>query len=149
MKPNCQSHNGTTSHTHEICTVDLGIFCCKNIFEVCTSHEKKKNKKYILQRIVIAVSTFCTQFHSKASKLFHTRRLHLWYLQVTHGKRMTTFHSVSHRSITATCMCLQFLRFCFTYMQFANSHERCFVFHIFLACVVSFQITKAGNTEQI
>ena len=48
--------------------------------------------------MIITVKTFlCARFHSTASQLFCARRPLLRYPQVTHGKRVTTFRSVSDK----------------------------------------------------
>ena len=73
-----------------------------------------KQKKYI------TVSTFLYTY--TASQLFSARRP-IRYLQVTHGKHMTTFCSVSDTTsvFTATICAYRVLQFSFAYKQFINS----------------------------
>ena len=77
-------------------SITTGNFCCKNIFVV------RENLKKI-QRIIIMVSTFLFTV-SQHSLLLCTRWPYLWHRQVTHGKHVIAFCSVSNKSSVFTAI---------------------------------------------
>ena len=101
--------------------VDLE-FHCKKIFLWFTSTIKIKIMTYSFQQIIFTVSTFLYTV-LQHSLLYCARRPYLRYPQVTHGKRMATFRSVSNELsvFTATICAYSVLCFSFTCVQFANS----------------------------
>ena len=95
--------------------VDLEIFI---IFVVCANHENKKDKVYFTRDNHYSQNIFVrTVSHHIYSWLFRVRRSLLGYQQVTraHGKRATTFFSVSDKSsvFTATVRAYVVIRFPF------------------------------------
>ena len=105
---------------------------------VCINHENKtttkiKHTKYILRQIII------THIHI-ASQLFSTRQSLLQYLQVTHGKRVTTFCSVSDELsiFTATIRAYNVLWLSFAsvvHQELCSSHKHS---KLFVLCVLFF-----------
>ena len=115
LNSQCGSHINHWSEFRTCGEGHLPQICCKNIFMVCTNHN---NMKYISRQMITAVSTFLyTQFHSTG---ISRRRPLLQYPQVIHGKRETTFHSVSNNRLPQY-MPYSILEFSFTHEQFANS----------------------------
>ena len=109
-------------------------------------------------RYALQSAHFCTQLHSTASYLFRARRPPLRYLQVTHGKLVTTFHSVSAKSsvFTATVRAYSILWFFHKRVvgqQLHGSHEHSKLFilqclHIFFGVRSLIpQMTKPGNID--
>ena len=124
---------------------------------------KIKNTKYISQRVIITVNTFLyTQFHSIYNLLLCARRPLLRYPQVystyyATGDSWQTHYNFPLSVQQTVCLhyhskCLQRSVVLFPVrvvcQQLRGSHERSKL-HVFLACSVSFQITKPGNVELI
>ena len=107
-----------------------GNFHWKNLFVVCVNHENT-NTKYILQQIIMPVSLI------SVSDLWQTCDNFLSVCLYCHS----------------TCLqrSLVLFRMCVVCQQLHGSHEhsRMFIPPVFLARIVSFQITKPGNVESV